>query len=179
MEFAAFNRTPEAITEVLKLIARTNTGREILEKFLPLYNQRKIAIKPYPDEIVNKLKAVIGPDQPVGACFVTDGVAGTIHYDARSPLGVLAPFIFHEMVHSLDACLWDNAQIPMTQTSRDQLHLRAETKAFEYQHRFVDELGQRYPEYKKFLAEYYPKAKILVDRLTSTDIEDLYGFKVA
>ena len=155
----------------------------MLERFLPRLRKQEVRIEAYPAEVLERLKLAIGRDQPVGACFIPEyqGEArhGTIYLDLTSPLGLLAPFLFHEMVHSLDPSLWEAARHPLSRDSRDRVLLEAETKAFETQHRFVLELKQRFPEYQRFLQAQYPRMKILHERLTATDVATLYGFKIA
>ncbi len=178
-----FTNCPIDANEVLKLISRTRIGNEVLEQFLPRLRKGEVRIAGYPPEVLERLKLAIGRDQPVGACFIPEYKGetreGTIYLDLTSPLGLLAPFLFHEMVHSLDPGVWDAARRPLTRKSRDRVLLEAETKAFEAQHQFVLELKQRFPEYQRFLQTQYPRAKILHERLTATDVAELYGFKIA
>ena len=115
----------------------------------------------------------------MGACFINDGEIGTIYTDLTSPLGVVAPFLFHELIHALDEGVWEAARRPLAREAKDQVMLMAETRAFEAQHQFVAELGDRFPDYRTFLAKHYPKAKILHERMTSVDVADLYGFKAS
>ena len=174
-----FFSRPDSLNQAFKLIAQTQTGRTVLEAFLPKYKKGLISIEPYPVEVLTRLKSIIGPKQPVGACFMNDGKNGTIYFDPESPLGVLAPFLVHEMIHSLDATLWELAAVPVSQKTKDQIFLRAEAKAFDVQHRFTQELKKTHPHYEQFLSSYSEEAKILIDQLTQTDIADLYGFKAS
>jgi hypothetical protein len=167
-----FHGVPRSVEEVLELISRTPTGRKLLDSFLPLRNRRKITIECYPIEIIAKLKQGLGEGQPIGACFVNNGEMGTIYVDMTSPIGVLAPFLVHEIAHSLDANLWE--VLPS-----DESQFKAELKAFEYQSLFQEELKERFSEYQVFLSKHFPKAKILHDRLNQLEIANLYGFKVA
>jgi hypothetical protein len=154
---------------VLKLVARTATGRAILEKFLPLLKRGQVAIAPYPREIVAKLRLVIPEGQPIGACLVTEGPRGTIFLDYESPIGVLAPFLVHEMSHALEPTVWNG------KTSRSQeAMLDAESSAFQTQFKFTQELRERDPAYDTFLKTNYPKAKLLHTLLEFEDIEELY-----
>lgn len=179
MTQGCFEKSPENVNEIFQLISRTPVGRMTLEHFLPYYHQQKTVIHPYPEKIIQKLRVTLGEGQPIGACFVINDQQGIIYLDFDSPLGVLAPFLVHEIVHSLDKGLWSNQDRPLSRKARDQLMLRAETKAFEYQHRFVQELMQRYPEYKKFIAKRQSQIKILINKLTQSDIAELYDLKSA
>jgi hypothetical protein len=166
-----YARPPSQIDEVLKLIAKAATGRKLLESFLPLLTRGKVTIEPYPDALRTKLRAVIPEGQPIGACLLVDPAAasGKIYLDYGSPLGVLAPFLVHEIVHALDPKIW-----------RGETKVRAtlystESEAFQSQFTFTQELRDRDPEYDRFLRATYPKAKILHELLEPADVEALYS----
>lgn len=154
---------------VLKLIARTASGRSLLEQFLPLIKKGTVKISPYPKEIVAKLRDVIPEGQPIGACLVTEGDTGTIFLDFDSPIGVLAPFLVHEIAHALDPRIWTGK----TKRSHSVL-LEVETSAFQTQFRFTQELRERDPAYETFLTTQFPKAKVLHQLLEFEEIQDLY-----
>lgn len=155
---------------VLRLIARTPTGRALLEGFLPMLKRGKLKIAPYPREIVAKLRAVIPEGQPIGACLVTEDDVGTVFLDFDSPIGVLAPFLVHEIVHTLEPRVWAG------KTVRSQAALlETETEAFQTQFRFTQELRERDPAYDAFLKSNFPKAKLLHTLLEFEEIEELYG----
>ncbi|MBS1962105.1 MAG: hypothetical protein JST04_07815 [Bdellovibrionales bacterium] len=159
---------------VLKLIARTAVGRELLERFLPLLKRGQVRIDAYPAAIVAKLREVIPAGQPIGACLVTEGAKGTIFLDYTSPIGVLAPFLVHEIAHALEPKVWAG------QTAKSQTALLdAESEAFQTQFRFTQELRERDPAYDEFLKTNYPKAKLLHSLLEFDDIEELYGRRSA
>jgi hypothetical protein len=174
---ARFSGRVRSPREILELIAEAPTGRKVLDRFTPTFESGLIRIEAYPLHIVEQLRQHTGPDQPIGACFMRDGKQGTIYLDMTSPLGVLAPFLLHEMVHSLDSDLEKASKHPMSRKDRDALLLLAETEAFEAQHDFVEELSSSMPGYRDFLNSYYPKARILHERLTTEDVAELYGFK--
>ncbi|MCM2277397.1 MAG: hypothetical protein NDJ89_04920 [Oligoflexia bacterium] len=178
---ADFQAPPANLERVFELIARSPFGVGILERFQPLYQGGKVMIRPYPLEIVAKLREAIGPDQPIGASFVVDedGKTGTIYADLGSPLGILAPFLLHEMVHALDRGIWKAARRPQTRKERDETMLLAETDAFGAQHRLIEELCVRVNGYREFIAAQSQRARILHERLTAEDIATLYGFKIA
>lgn len=154
---------------VLKLVARSETGRGLLERFIPMMKRGKVKIAPYPAGIVAKLRAVIPAGQPIGACLVTEGDSGTIFLDYESPIGVLAPFLVHEIVHALEPKVWAG------KTAKSQAALLdAESSAFQTQFKFTQELRERDPEYDAFLKTNYPKAKMLHTLLEFEDLETLY-----
>ena len=101
-----FSKPPVRIEEILKTIARAPSGRKILERFLPLFHQGTVRIEAYPTAIVARMREVLEEGQPVGASFIHNGETGVIYLDLSSPLGILAPFLLHEMVHSLDPEVW-------------------------------------------------------------------------
>ena len=163
---------------VMKLIARSATGRALLERFLPMLKRGQVKIAPYPADIVAKLRAVIPEGQPIGACLVTESAAGkltgTIFLDYTSPIGVLAPFLVHEISHALEPNVWNG------KTTRSQsVLLEAESNAFQTQFKFTQELRERDPAYEAFLRGHYPKAKMLHTLLEFEEIEALYTGKAS
>lgn len=159
---------------VMKLIARSATGRALLERFLPMLKRGQVKIAPYPAEIVAKLRAVIPEGQPIGACLVTEAPggkpSGTIFLDYTSPIGVLAPFLVHEISHALEPNVWNG------KTTRSQsVLLEAESNAFQTQFKFTQELRERDAAYEAFLRDRYPKAKMLHTLLEFEEIEELYS----
>ncbi|MCM2324370.1 MAG: hypothetical protein NDJ90_14020 [Oligoflexia bacterium] len=174
-----FNAAPRNLDEVFELISRSPSGYRVLERFRPLHQQGKVAIQPYPLEVVARLREAIGPDQPIGASFVNDGTTGTIYLDPASPLGILAPFLLHEMVHALDQDVWRAGVGPQSPEERDETMLLAETGAFELQHTVIQELCAQVPGYREFMSAQSQRARILHEKLTSEDVVALYGFKIA
>lgn len=170
-----FNQAPSHPDEILRLIARTPSGREVLTAFLPLHRSGQVRFQPYAQALLTKLRAALGEGQPVGACFVNDGITGSIHFDPDAPIGVLAPFLVHEMVHALDTSLWLAAGKRQTKKARDQMMLNAETQAFAIQHRFVQELRAADSAFDVFLREQQARVRVLCEKLTQNDISELYG----
>jgi hypothetical protein len=170
-----FSKAPAHPDEILQLITRVPAGRDVLGGFMELYRSGRVRLEPYPQALLAQLRAALGEGQPVGACFVNDGETGTIHYDPQAPIGVLGPFLVHEMVHAMDQSLWSAARIAQTRDSRDKLMLEAETRAFELQYRFVQELRAADPEYGFFLENEQERVRILNERLSREDIAELYG----
>lgn len=152
---------------VLGLLARTTTGTELLERFLPMMKRGKVRIAPYPLDVLAKLRGIIPVGQPIGACLVTEGDTGTIFLDYESPIGVLAPFLVHEISHSLEPKVWAG------RTAKSQsAMLDAESAAFQIQFKFTQELRDLDSEYDRFLKTNYPKAKMLHTLLEFEAIED-------
>jgi hypothetical protein len=169
-----YSKPPAAADAILKLIAKTPSGRTLLEGFLPMIAKGKVRIEAYPSEIATRLRAVVPSDQPIGACFVVDPatVLGCIHLDFGSPLGVLAPFLVHEIAHALDPRVWRGDP----SASRAQM-LRTEENAFQIQFLFTQELRERDPEFDRFLRSAFPKARILHELLEPEEIDALYTFE--
>ena len=162
------------VEPVLKLIARSAVGRELLERFLPLLSRGQVKIEAYPASVVARLREVIPEGQPIGACLVTEDGKGTIFLDYGSPIGILAPFLVHEIVHALDPKIWSG------KTARSQATLvETEAAAFHTQFRFTAELRERDPAYDVFLKTHYPKAKMLHQLLEFDEIDELYNPKSA
>ena len=171
--------SPREVEEILNLISHAPAGQDILSEFLPHYRLGKITIKVYPEDVAVKLRASHSAEQPSGASFVTDGRSGVIYVDLKSELGILAPFLFHEIVHSLDERLWMSARRNLNESERAQVVFAAEQHAFECQYRFVQELLNLVPELDAFFARKYPKARILREKLSPVEIKKLYGIKAA
>lgn len=173
----SYHKPPAQIDDVLKLIAKTPTGRALLEAFLPLHAKKTVRFESYPAPLVERLRAVVEEGQPIGACFSCDGTVGAIHYDPSSPIGVLAPFLVHEIAHALDPALWRRPTADATGPAKKRANdpVQRELGAFETQFRFTSELKDRDPDYEKFLRAYYPKARILHERLSFELITELYG----
>src|SRR5690606_36082626 len=115
----------------------------------------KVRIQAYPAEIVAKLREVLPPEQPIGACFAVDPETGLgcIYLDFASPIGVLAPFLVHEIIHALDTRVWAGK----ARRSRRTM-LMTEENAFQTQFAFTLELRERDPEFDQFLRQVFPKA---------------------
>jgi hypothetical protein len=173
----SYKNPPANPEQTLRLIARVPTGRQALSKFLNLYRSGQVRLEHYEPDLLARLRAAVGEGQPVGACFINDGVTGKIHYDPDAPLGVLAPFFVHEMVHAADASLWQASGSKQSRQARDRLMLRAETLAFEIQHRFVRELRAVDGAFDSFLRQEQQRVRVLHERLTEREIADLYGFE--
>lgn len=159
----------------MELIECVPTGREVLQAFQKLLSNEQVKFECYPETIIQKMREYLEPDHPIGAALIQDGENGTIYYDARTPLGVLGPYLVHEMVHGLDSDLWAEARRPAS--PRDSVILQAEHRAFNTQHQFVQELRETLPGYGDFLNTRYSQVRVLVEKLTQDDIADLYGLK--
>lgn len=175
MKSTAFQTRPAEIREVFQLLSHVPTGQRVLEAFMPLWQKGTVTFLPYPTEIRAQLTAALGPGQPIGAAFENDGVTGRIAYDPESPLGVLAPYLLHEMVHAIEPALWGDAvRNPET---RKSILLRAEIKAFETQFQLTLELRERFPAFEEFLKTHFPQAKTLHQKLEQELIAELYGLQ--
>jgi hypothetical protein len=150
----------QVVESLFWLIEQTSTGRELLLGFRPLYRQKKIVINFYPESIAKKLRRTHRKAEPNGASFVTDGQTGVIYLDPYSPIGVLAPFLVHEIAHSLDLSLWSLARSNTT-TNRKPIIARSEIRAHKTQSDFTIELKKKFPEFEQFLSLNFPHSKLL------------------
>lgn len=164
-----YTKTAVPLEWVLKLVARTKTGRAVLEEFLPLYSRKWVIFEGYPSTLVKRLREEIPGDHPIGAAFVADEVSGgRIFYDPNAPLGILAAFFVHEMVHAIDADRGFRAK-------RDWSKLTAESRAFEAQFQFTSELRELDPKYDEFIRAQTPAAQKLFEQFNEQMILELYG----
>ena len=135
--------------EILKLIARVPTGRNLLERFVPLYSKKVVSLHTYPEELTRQLRALLPDGQTIGASWMEN--ERVIYLDTEGPLGMLAPFLVHEMVHVLS----------------NKKGTEVELDAFEIQTRFTQELKDRDPKYQEFLLANYSRTKLTDDWLAA------------
>lgn len=169
-----FARAPKNWKEVTDYIAKTALGRATLGRIRPSFDSKKITLEVYPYEIRSQLAAVARNGEPLGALFVTDGQKGTIYVDMQSELGVVLPFVFHEMIHSLDESLWSAAQKKLSSNQKKDLIFKSECLAFKTQHRFLEQLKEEFPELRRFLLHHYPKVPFLNREFQPHEIAHLY-----
>ena len=93
------------VKEVFEVIANSKIGRAVLTEFLPQYRSGHIQIEPLTPEV--RQREPFPPDK-IGAIFSYDGHSSVIYIEInqqeneKTELGVLAPRLLHEIVHSLD-----------------------------------------------------------------------------
>lgn len=122
--------------ELLKLIARTVTGRDLLEDFMPLLAKRKVRIEDYPASLRKKLREFIPAGHAIGACLIEDEIL----IDIEAPRGIVAAFLVHEIAHVL-------ALRRQSTSCREETEVEATQK----QVKFTCELRERDPDYEQFL----------------------------
>lgn len=160
--------------QVFALFQKTSEGREVLKRFFRrIYSVR---IESYPLDLRHRLLAVLSSGCPLGAAFVTDGNQGTIYVDDQAPLGILVPFLFHEMIHSQDETLWKAAQQSQSFPRRNSIIFEAECRAFRAQHLFQEELKGYYPDLRVFHESQYSHLPFLNRALTPEEIAALYRY---
>ena len=86
------------VKDVFEVIAATEIGRKVLKDFMPQFTSGKIKIEQLTPEVREKHKV----SSSGAAAFVYDGNTKTIYIDKDSEVGVAAPLLLHEIVHSLD-----------------------------------------------------------------------------
>lgn len=169
-----FAAIPKSWSEIVEFISHSSTGRKILREIQPHFQSEKIQVQAYPESIRSRLLAVAAQGEPLGALFVTDGETGTIYVDMKSELGVVVPFAFHEMIHSLDENLWNAAKRPIQATQKKELVFQSECKAFREQHIFLEEMKALYPQLREFLRLHYPSVPFLNREFLPHEIAGLY-----
>ncbi|MBC7385227.1 MAG: hypothetical protein H7301_03570 [Cryobacterium sp.] len=133
--------------DVFKVLARTPTGRALLERFSSFYARGTVKFEPYPEAMMKRLRETIPSGHPVGACLVWENDScekGSLFFDPANPLGVAAPFVAHE--------------IATIGTGKRE---KRELAALKIQIRFSEELRQRDSDFDSFLKENLLQARLL------------------
>ena len=170
-----FASQPKDLSAILQLVGQSLLGRRTLREFEVFRKSRQVRIDTYPPEILSQLSEVADPGHLVGASFTTDGEVGAIHYDPESPIGIVAPFLFHEIIHSLDLTLWEAASMSVSRSRIREVVFLAECRAFHAQHLFQEELKKIYPSLRAFHLFNYPHIPFLNRALEAREIERLYS----
>jgi hypothetical protein len=171
-----FENKPSNINEVFNLINLAHCGQQVLVHFNHFYRE-KVKLEPYPIELLTRLRKEIRADQATGACFVHDGSNGTIYYDPNTSIGILGPFILHELVHATDLELWKLPHLPKDSPLRQSILMETEIRAFQTQQKFIAEIKQIYPSYSLFIDQVKARMRILAEDLNIEEIQTLYNFK--
>jgi hypothetical protein len=185
-------RRPKEFREIIELIGVTPSGQRLIANFSIYIQKVKVEFKSYPDELRAKLHASIFDSsftsvsttssdsasplglRPLGAAFVTDGTSGIIYFDLQETLGVLAPLIYHELVHCLDETLWKAAVHRSTPSQLRELIFLAECRAYAAQYEFQEQLKEKYPMLDKLYSLYVDSFPALSRRLEPFEIAELY-----
>ncbi|MFZ9596589.1 MAG: hypothetical protein ACO3A2_10990 [Bdellovibrionia bacterium] len=171
-----FSKRASSLDDVFTLIQESVLGKEVIKRFSALRQQKSIQFQSLPVELKQKLRWIAPAGTPFGAAFVTDGREAQIFYDPEAELGVLVPFLFHEMVHALDQTLWVAAQGTLSAEERSRTICFSEVRAFAAQHQLQDRLKKIYPELREFYKRHYPHVSFLNRELNREEIFDLYRF---
>lgn len=118
--------------DLLKVIARTNSGRALLAEFNPHLKNRRIRIENYPEKIRAEVRRFIPPDHPIGACRQGDSIL----LDFQGARGVVATYLVHEIVCYLRSNLCQEEVL---------------VEALKRQAQFTTELRERDAEYDAFM----------------------------
>lgn len=169
-----FAAPPQSWNEVVEFVSYSAQGKKVLKQLFPHFKSERIKVETYPETIRAQLQAAATNGDPIGALFVTDGTNGTIYIDMKSELGVLVPFAFHEMIHSLDETLWSAAKRRLAPSQKRELVFQSECKAFREQHVFLEELKSLYPDLRDFHRLHYPRVPFLNRELLPHEIAQLY-----
>jgi len=154
-----------------------------LKRFLPRYRADDVKIYFFPEELLNNLKSLQYDKNPTGAVFICPQDKydkKTILIDGTDKLAVLVPFLFHEIVHYLDDEYVDKIQSSCWNKYEARKHyiIEAEKHAFSMQHKLLQELNTKFPDYISLLKYSYPNCSVLHEELSDKDVELLYD-KVA
>ncbi len=192
-----FSTPPKSWDDIFRLIQEVPRGRETLILFRNQVASGLVQVQSYPDSVKNQLRALNSPTQgplqtsetltfdpqksssdptltPLGAAFVTDGFEGKLVLDPTGPLGIVVPFLFHEMIHSLDETLWRAAQRGGSPTERRAIIFESECRAFRAQHKFQEELRSKYPEYRSFCETWGEQFPFIQREFLPDEIAKLY-----
>lgn len=169
-----FAQIPKTWSELLNLILESKTGRKTIEEFSHVFQRNQIEIKAYPEEIKLKLQASSPTNGFLGAVFLIEENKGTIYFDPQSEIGILAPFLIHEMTHCSDENLWIAARQKLTPFKKQELLFSSECRAFHTQHHFQEELKTIYPELRIFHLENYSHIPFLNRALLPDEIASMY-----
>jgi hypothetical protein len=145
-----WSATPRSWGELFDLIQEVPSGREVWRRFRDQLSSGQVRLEAYPEEVKRQLQSLVKVAAPLGAAFTTDGIDGTVFLDASGNFGILAPCLLHEMIHSLDETLWRAGRHSLPSSQLRSLIFDAECRAFAAQHRFLEELRGRYPDYRSF-----------------------------
>lgn len=169
-----FYKIASHLNEIIHLIHKVSSGRRTLEQFSTQYRS-KVKILPYPAELIQRLRHETPSGQATGSCFIQDGKTGTIYYDPNTPIGILAPFILHELTHATDPELWKAVNLPKSSERRREILINTEISAFKAQHRFIQELKNEYQSYVTFIDQLKSRMPILTQPMSSEEIRKLYS----
>src|SRR3989344_5449707 len=81
-----------------EFLSRSKHGQTLLGAFLPHFTQRQIHVT----QLTPKTAALLSSRATPAAVFFYDGTTKIIFCDFTLERGLLAPLLFHEMVHALD-----------------------------------------------------------------------------
>ncbi len=173
----SFSNPAQSWEQILAWIVKTQIGREVLNQFRQQIAANQVRIEPYPRSIHLKLQALSeekSQPAPLGAAFITDGKNGTVYLDTSGPLGVLVPFLFHEMIHSLDDSLWKAARNYLRPSLQREVLFAAECRAFHAQHHFLEQLKLLHPEYRAYCKTWEVQFPFLNREFLPHEIAHLY-----
>lgn len=93
-----FGRKAEHLNEIFECIRLNPTGSSLLARFLPLFKAGAIQIS----AMESTKLSVKGMTGAAASAFVFDGKKRQILLDMSYPIGIVAPMLVHEIVHSMD-----------------------------------------------------------------------------
>lgn len=141
--------------EVLVALSFAETGRNLLEKFLPLYQQKKVIFR----SVHSPESRALGLDPETSAGGYADGA---LYMDEKSSVVEYLTTFAHEATHAVE---WLSTEegvreadwLKQKKVSAEELArahallIRSEHRAFRFQDRFQVEMGKQDPDFEKAL----------------------------
>ncbi len=143
--------------DLMKILARTTTGRALLEEFLPFLHKGRITIENYPAAMRAQLREFIPAGHAIGACLVGESPTSEccqILVDFEGARGTVAAFLVHEITSFL-----------VGHRRSSLCREDAEAEALRKQLQFTTELRDRDPAFEFYLKANASKAALLHDLL--------------
>lgn len=84
------------------MIARSERGRKILERFLPLYQQSRVEIRLSRPVEIEQIACQMGLPGKAAAFFWHGHGKRIIYLEKSQLLGITVPLLVHEIIHSID-----------------------------------------------------------------------------
>ncbi len=141
---------------ILNQIESTPSGRKLREKFRSIQTTFSIGLHPYPNSLAQRLREVVEPLHPLGAATVWDTQSAMIYYDCTESLGVLIPYLAHEMAHGIEAeKVLSLHGSPISNIKKSQIVFELERSAFDWQFKIIQELKDLDSEVSQFYREHY------------------------
>jgi hypothetical protein len=170
-----FKSPPQKIDEIYNVLQQSRLAACHLKKFFEKLNLKQVQVQWYPPELSKRLREATPDSEPIGAVTISSSPDQHIIYlDSKSPLGVLSPFLFHEIVHCLDEDYLNGIWSKRTERQKQRLILLAECHAYRLQRKFIAELTKSTPAYEDFLKTKKAQSRLVRADFSQKELESLY-----